>query len=375
MKSLMIDCVDDNPETRPSSEEVDLRVKRMDVKNVDPGIRSSVKASSASLFDIFPRHIAEALRDGRTTEPDHRDSVTIFFSDIVGFTKMSATLEARKVAQMLDRLYTKFDKLSRRHDIFKVETIGDAYMAVTNLVKEQDGDHAKRIAMFAIDALMAANDTLIDEDDPGKGVVNIRVGFHSGSVVADVVGTRSPRYCLFGDTVNTASRMESNSEMNRINCSVAAARLLYKQWPDLPLVSRGKIEVKGKGEMHMYWVNEGEEVSSRRSSFFGLGVSGREESYLGMIAVDPIVEDEKSEGGPEDDIEAPPESSVPLIEKKKPSKAAQFGFGSPLDNVAELLESIAEESESPVAQEKIPEMAPPKNYDKTNDLFDDEVSV
>lgn len=279
LKFLMSECVEDDPSRRPSFDEIDGRLQRLDD---DCEATDTKPKSSVSLFDIFPKHVAEALRDGRAVEPEHRDVVTIFFSDIVGFTDISASMEPRKVATMLDRLYTKFDALSHVHEIFKLETIGDAYvgkffvermphdicfsvfllshdsrLAVTNLVKDQPSDHAKRIAEFAIDAIVAANETPIDPDDPSAGTVKIRVGFHSGPVVADVVGTRNPRYCLFGDSVNTASRMESNSKVNRIHCSDAAAQILREQSPGIPLKCRGTIKVKGKGEMRTWWVNEG----------------------------------------------------------------------------------------------------------------------
>jgi len=288
IQSLMGDCLKDEGEQRPEFDEINTRLRRLDVSTIRVEIQENNKmtsfydvggAAQISLYDIFPAHIADALKSGRPVEPEHRDEVTIFFSDIVGFTDISATLPARKVAIMLDRLYTKFDDLSNKYDIFKVETIGDAYMAVTNLVKDQPFDHAKRIAQFAVDAIQVANETLVDEDDPTRGFVNIRVGFHCGPVVADVVGTRNLRYTLFGDTVNTASRMESNSKVNRIHCSSEAADILVKQFPEIPIRSRGLIAIKGKGEMHTYWVNEeGRRQSSANAISRGSGLLRRSQS-------------------------------------------------------------------------------------------------
>jgi class 3 adenylate cyclase len=207
---------------------------------------------------VFPRHIAEALRDGRPVEPENHACVTIFFSDVVDFTAISAELDPQKVSAMLHRLFNRLDALAEKHQVFKVETIGDAWMGVTNCVADQSKDHAKRIALFALDAVQAANKTMIDEDDPKLGYLSIRSGLHSGPVLTNVIGSHTPRYSLFGDTVNTASRMESNSEPNRIQCSKTCAVLLQQQATmpkDLTLCRRGKIHIKGKGEMTTYWVN------------------------------------------------------------------------------------------------------------------------
>lgn len=233
--------------------------------------QSKAEMNDLLLRDIFPPHIADALREGRKVEQEKHECVTIFFSDIVGFSAISRDLTPDGVADMLDRLYSRFDELTRLHDIFKMETIGDAYMAAANLVKDQSASHVRRIADFAIDAIKVANRTQIDMDDPSKGCVEIRVGFHSGPVTSGVVGTRLPKYGIFGDSVNVASRMESNSEPNRIHISDVSARLLARQAPGMPIVSRGIIDVKGIGQMQTFWVNDRESESVREVS--GLDIS------------------------------------------------------------------------------------------------------
>jgi hypothetical protein len=164
----------------------------------------------------------------------------------------------------------------------------------------QSDSHAKRIAEFAVEAVEAASLIPIDSEDETKGFVKIRVGFHSGSVVSNVIGSLNPRYGLFGDTVNTASRMESNSRPGRIHCSEDAAVILQEQAPNMPLQQRGKIQVKGKGLMLTYWV--------------GKGMKGLKNS-ASSVADDhtTMVSNKKSGHGDDDDnvsVEKPPSQHV-----------------------------------------------------------------
>jgi class 3 adenylate cyclase len=165
-------------------------------------------------------------------------------------------MSAMKACDMVDRLYHQFDALTHKYDVFKIDVVGDAYMATTNLVKDQSCDHVSRCAQFAIEATKIASETPVDVDDPSKGFIQIRIGFHTGPVISDVVGSRLPKYSVFGDSVNTASRMESSSAPGLIQCSSRSARILMAQNPAIPLLPRGFIKIKGKGTMETFWVNE-----------------------------------------------------------------------------------------------------------------------
>lgn len=264
-------CWSGNAAFRPEAKDLDILFTDMTAHDAEPlvaegntRLRTEVAAGDM-LYKVFPRKVADQLKAGQKVEPETHDDVTVFFSDIVSFTDISRKMSAVKVCKMLDRLYLAFDNLANKHEVFKVETIGDAWVGVTNLENNQIGTHVKRIAEFAIDAVAAASEVQIDEDDPSKGCVHIRVGFHSGPVVSNVIGSLNPRYGLFGDTMNTAARMEGLSVSGRIHCSEAAARLLKEQAPDLQVRKRGKVAVKGKGNMVTYWVGVSNQIGRSRS--------------------------------------------------------------------------------------------------------------
>ncbi|XP_063288388.1 retinal guanylyl cyclase 2-like isoform X1 [Pelobates fuscus] len=204
------------------------------------------------LSQMLPPSVAEALKTGGTVEPEYFDQVTIYFSDIVGFTTISALSEPIEVVDLLNDLYTLFDAVLGNHDVYKVETIGDAYMVASGLPKRNGNKHAAEIANMSLDILSSVGTFQMRHmpDVP----VRIRIGLHSGPCVAGVVGLTMPRYCLFGDTVNTASRMESTGLPYRIHVNQSTVATLRTLKENYKIELRGKIELKGKGIEETFWL-------------------------------------------------------------------------------------------------------------------------
>eukprot|EP01135_Chromosphaera_perkinsii_P010925 Nk52_evm9s2284 gene=Nk52_evmTU9s2284 len=209
------------------------------------------------LSALLPAVIAEQLINNQFVVPETFQEVSIFFSDIVGFTNICGRLQPLEVVDMLNRIYTVFDTITEPYDLYKVETIGDAYMIVSGLPTRNGHLHFNEISAFAIRLMEDLLDFHLVQLPDHK--FEIRVGIHSGPVATGVVGTKMPRYCLFGDTVNTASRMESNSLPSRIHISQRTADGLLTYHSELckskyDLEERGTITVKGKGEMKTFWL-------------------------------------------------------------------------------------------------------------------------
>ncbi|XP_071507030.1 atrial natriuretic peptide receptor 1-like [Diadema antillarum] len=209
------------------------------------------KRSETLLYEVLPRSVAEQLKQGLSVDPESYESTTIFFSDIVGFTSLSAQSTPMEVVALLNDLYTCFDGIISNFDVYKVETIGDAYMVVSGLPIRNGTAHAREIAEMAL-ALLAAVKSFKIRHRPDEKL-KLRAGIHSGPCVAGVIGLKMPRYCLFGDTVNTASRMESTGEALKIHVSVACKSIL-DNFGRFELSLRGQIEMKGKGMQTTYWL-------------------------------------------------------------------------------------------------------------------------
>ncbi|XP_071757142.2 retinal guanylyl cyclase 1 [Centroberyx gerrardi] len=201
---------------------------------------------------MLPKSVAQSLKTGKPVKPEHFSEVTLYFSDIVGFTTISALSEPIEVVDLLNDLYTLFDAIIGLHDVYKVETIGDAYMVASGVPTRNDNRHAAEMANMSLDILHCISTFKMRHMPELK--VRIRIGLHSGPVVAGVVGLTMPRYCLFGDTVNTASRMESTGLPYRIHVNQSTVDVLKTLNLGYKIDVRGLTELKGKGIENTYWL-------------------------------------------------------------------------------------------------------------------------
>ncbi|KAM8899750.1 retinal guanylyl cyclase 1 isoform 1-T3 [Spinachia spinachia] len=201
---------------------------------------------------MLPKSVAQALKTGKPVKPEHFSEVTLYFSDIVGFTTISALSDPIEVVDLLNDLYTLFDAIIGLHDVYKVETIGDAYMVASGVPTRNGNRHAAEMANMSLDILHCIGTFKMRHMPELK--VRIRIGLHTGPVVAGVVGLTMPRYCLFGDTVNTASRMESTGLPYRIHVNKSTVDVLNSLNLGYKIDTRGMTELKGKGIEYTYWL-------------------------------------------------------------------------------------------------------------------------
>ena len=210
-------------------------------------IEAEKERADALLHAILPGQVVARLNGGETVIADRFDSVTILFADLVGFTPVAAQTSPVELVQRLDCIFGEFDRLASRHGVEKIKTIGDAYMAAAG-VPEPSDDHAKRTVALG-QAMLAA----VTRADPEDRPFEIRIGIHTGPVVAGLLGQYRFVYDVWGETVNIASRLEAHGLPGRIQLSQATLDALNQGGaPALPVTPRGQVALKGIGGIEAY---------------------------------------------------------------------------------------------------------------------------
>ena len=267
-----------------------------------------LRLDSALLHTMLPQDIILLIHQGSRCIATQHESLTFSFTDLVGFTKMTSGVGHRAFVVGLNTLFTVFDNLAAAHQVTKVKTIGDCYMAVTGYRQPEDVDHIKAMTDWAVAVMCAVAELRLPElklDD-----VSVRVGVASGSAVSGVLGCTKPSFDFWGDVVNMAARMESLSQENRINCTEGVAQHLYHHWGAEFDVQPGQF-VKGKGMMDTYLL-------------LSEGLPSSAEGMVGLPG-GMVFEDYKSEA---------------LLKLEKMQSKESFG-----DNMKELLSTMSELSQ------------------------------
>jgi len=226
----------------------DQEVMRMrQLKRQHEALAQEQEKTEQLLLNILPYKIAQRLKAGEEHIADAHANVSVLFADMVGFTAMSRTMTPSALVEVLGDLFSRFDLITEKHGLEKIKTIGDCYMLAGGVPEPRD-DHAQAV----VDAAMEMCTALEQMHERTGGALRMRIGVHSGPIVAGVIGIRKFTYDLWGDTVNVASRMESTGQPGRVHVSSHTAKFIENEFN---LESRGAIEVKSLGMVETYFVN------------------------------------------------------------------------------------------------------------------------
>jgi class 3 adenylate cyclase len=220
------------------------RTTELSEKNV--ALTDEKKKSDTLLLNILPAEVAEELKKNGFAKARQFDNVTLIFTDFVNFTGISEKLSPQELVEELDYCFKGFDEIIERNQLEKIKTIGDAYLAACGIPHE-DSKHAIKVIKAAKEILQ-----FVQKRKNNGGLFDIRIGVHSGPIIAGIVGHKKYAYDIWGDTVNTAARMEQNSEIHKINISESTYKLVKSNFT---FINRGKIIAKNKGEMSMYYLD------------------------------------------------------------------------------------------------------------------------
>uniref|UniRef100_A0A915Q3H3 Guanylate cyclase n=1 Tax=Setaria digitata TaxID=48799 RepID=A0A915Q3H3_9BILA len=210
------------------------------------------------LMELLPKSVASELKVGRQVEPKNYKSATVMYSDIVGFTSLCSESLPMEVVTLLSGVFKKFDMIISQHHCYKVETIGDAYMVTSGVPIISRHNHVRDIASVAI----MMRDFLAEYEIPHRPgqKLHCRWGFNTGPVFAGVVGLNAPRYCVFGETVTVAAKMENSGLPDKIQISLKSYQLLMARYPEFKCSPRGGVRIEGIGTLLTYWLDGREDL-------------------------------------------------------------------------------------------------------------------